>query len=411
MMMNKNQKITINLPQLYPAQLAVAKACLQKKNKYIVVNGSRQVGKSAWLSTMAIYFALEKANRSIMVVSPTDSMVRKLQKDIINILGPSIKITVKSHKAQSGDAEIIFNNKTVILFRSAASEDSLRGYSLTHLLLDECAFIKEETWTTILAPTLTVRGEKVLFCSTPRGANFFKKLYNYGLAKEPGYVSFKLNWRSNPYADIEFIKEQERILPPEIYAQEYEGVFTDSASVFKNIKELAILPQSKQKQPCVIGIDIAFKKDYTVAVALSQEGKMLDYIRFNKLETNDLVNKLYEFYLKWEPSKTIIEENNQGLPIYHLLREKGIYNFESFNTNSKSKGDLINPLMAAFSKKEILLLNDPVVIGEFEAFTYTITKNGNVTFSAAYGNDDIVMAFAFAYYAKSKSTYVPLAWA
>lgn len=398
----------INLPELYPAQLAVAKACISNKYKYIIVNGSRQTGKSSLLSIMSLYWALGEAKQTLMVVSPTDAMVRKLQKDILNIIGDNKKILVTKHKAQSGDAETVFINGSVILFRSAASEDSLRGYSLTHLLLDECAFIKETTWTTILAPTLIVRGKKVLFCSTPKGANFFKKLYHRGLAKESGYKSFFLNWKNNPYADTAFIQEQERILPSEIYRQEYEGEFIDSAGVFKYVSELAVLNRSTTKQECVIGVDIAFKKDYTVAVALSSQGHMLDYLRLNNTETTELVNQLYAFYLKWEPRKTIIEENNQGLPIYHLLRQKGIYNFDTFNTNSKTKSELINPLMVAFSNKEIKLLNDPIVIEEFNAFTYSLSKQGNVQFAAAYGHDDIVMATAFAWYAKGASTYKPL---
>lgn len=405
----KQKKINITLPELYPAQRAIAKACIHSNDKYIIVNGSRQVGKSVLLSVISIAWALSNANENIMVVSPTDSMVKKLYKDAIQILGPAIKAIVKTHKAQAGDSEITFTNGSTILFRSAASEDSLRGYSLTHLLIDEAAYIKEETWTTILAPTLTVHGKKVLMCSTPRGANFFKNLYTRGLNKESGYQSFKLNWRDNPFANHEFIAEQQLILPTDIYNQEYEGEFTDSSGVFKFVRELALnTPKQPYLTECTIGIDIAFKKDYTVAVCLDKNNQMLDYIRFNQVETNEMVEKLYAFYQKWQPKKTIIEENNQGLPIYHLLRAKGIYNFETFNTNSKTKSELINPLMTAFSKKQIGLLNDSIIIGEFEAFTYSLTKNGNVTFAAAFGNDDTVMATAFAYFANTSSTYTPL---
>ncbi len=398
----QKSKLKINFPPAYPAQLEVLKSCLQSDDKYIIVNGSRQVGKTFLLSMISIYWALAEKRQTIMIVSPTDSMVRKIYKDCITLLEPVLHIIVKNKKAQSGDSEIVFENGSIILFRSAASENSLRGYSLTHLALDECAFIKEETWNTILAPTLTVRGKKVLFCSTPKGSNFFQKLFNRGLSNEPGYRSFKINWRDNPYANIEFIQEQEKILPHEIYLQEYEGQFTDSSSVFKNIREL-LAPKATQQVECVIGIDIAFKKDYTVAVALATDGRMLDYIRFNQVETQEMVEKLHAFILKWKPKKTVIEENNQGISIYHLLRAKGLYNFEAFNTNSKSKGEIINQLIAGFSLKEIKIINDPIVIGEFEAFTYSLTKSGNIQFSAAYGHDDIVMSTAIAWNAKKQN--------
>lgn len=396
-----SQTIKVNFPELYKAQQEVIKSCLNSEDKYIILNGSRQVGKTLILSVAAVYWALKSPGQTIMIVSPTDSQVRKIQKQIIDLLHPILKLAVKSYKFQSGDAEIIFNKKSVILFRSAASEDSLRGNSVTHLLLDECAFIKEETWNKILAPTLTVRGKKVLFCSTPRGANFFKKLYMRGKSGEDKYRAFKITWQENPFANIEFIREQQAVLPKEIYEQEYEGEFIDSSGVFKYVKELSNLSKSNfNSQPCVIGIDIAFKKDFTVAVCLSTDGKMLDYIRFNNVDVSDMVEKLYQFIQKWQPVKTIMEENNQGLPVYQLLRSKGVYNFDAFNTNSKSKAEIINDLMAGFSKKEINLLNEDLIIGEFEAFTYSISKSGNVQFAAAYGHDDIVMATAFAWYAK-----------
>ena len=86
-----------------------------------------------------------------------------------------------------------------------------------------------------------------------------------------------------------------------------------------------------------------------------------------------------------------------------MLKAKGLYNFDSFNTNGKTKGEIINELIAAFGTKTIKLLKDPLVIGEFDAFTYSLTKNGNIQFSAAFGHDDIVMATAFAWQAKKQS--------
>ena len=306
-MTTKNQKIKINFPQLYPAQQKVIKACLNKSDKYIVLNGSRQVGKTFILAITSVYWALQNKNQNLMVVSPTDSMVRKVYKDVINLLNNAISHIVKSKKTQAGDSQITFINGSTILFRSAASEDSLRGYSLTHLLLDEAAFVKEETWNTILAPTLTVRGKKVLFCSTPKGQNFFQKLYYKGLSNEDGYKSFQINWRDNPFADTEFIKGQKENLPDEIYNQEYEGKFIDSASVFKHVKELSILAKRNPPAECVIGIDIAFKRDYTVAVCYDINGNMLDYIRYNNIETQESVELLYQFIQKWKPMKTIFE--------------------------------------------------------------------------------------------------------
>lgn len=405
------KKVKIKFPEFYPAQLEIVKECIKGSARYYIVNGSRQVGKTVLLSNIALYWALDMPSQTIMIVSPKDSQVKKIYQEIRQTIDSIFKISVKSAKGSGGQAEIVFINKSRILFRSAKSEDTLRGNSLTHILIDEAAFIKEEVWTKILSHTLAVRGKKVLFCSTPRGDNFFKKLYMKGFGSDKNYKSFNLNYKDNPYANLEFIQEQKESLIKEIFDQEYEGVFTDSFSVFKYIRELAIYkPQQPKGQPCVVGIDIGFKKDYTVALCLSTTGQMLDYIRFNQVDTQEVVKRLYEFIQKWKPKRTIIEENNQGLPIYDLLKVKGISNFQPFNTNGKTKGEIINQLIAAFNSKEIKLLDDQLLISEFEAFTYSLTKSGNIQFEAAYGNDDIPMATALAWKAMVDSRLSQVVW-
>lgn len=391
--------LNLNFPKLYDAQLQVAKACLKSDKKYIIVNGSRQVGKTFLLSIIAIYWALELQSQHIMIVSPTDSQVKKIYQQMVEMLEPVHKF-IKNKKMSAGDSEIRFTNKSVILFRSAASEDTLRGYSNTHILLDECAFIKEETWQTILAPTLSVRGKKVLFCSTPKGKNFFSQLYSKGITGEPGYKSFKITYHQNPYANLEFINSQMQTLPNDIFAQEYLGEFTDQTGVFKDVdsqSKLIKLQNPIAGQTYLVGVDIAFKKDYTVAVCFNKSGQMVDYIRFNQTTTSEMQDKLINFFKKWKPSKIVIEENNQGLPVIDGLKQKGITNIINFQTNQKTKNELINQFFSAFNNKEISLLNEEIIKEEFKAFSYHLTPSGNIQFKASYGHDDIVMASAFAF--------------
>lgn len=394
-----NKELNILFPEPYEAQRPVVKSCLNNEDYFIVLNASRQSGKTFLATIVACYWALSQPNQHIMLVSPTDSQVRKIYKQIMKMLAPALRAVVKTYKIQAGDSEIQFINGSVLLFRSAASENSLRGYSNTHMVLDECAFIKQDTWQEILAPTLAVRGKKVLFCSTPKGKSFFYELFQRGLNKERKYKSYKITYHNNPFANQDFIEEQKRILPDIIFKQEYLGEFVDSTSVFKNVDELANLVKQQPKgQKCSIGIDVAFSIDYTVAIVLDDKANMLDYLRINKLETPELIRQLSEFIKKWNPVKTIIETNNQGKIVMDLLKQSGVHRIEGFTTTALSKNEIINDLMAAFAKKEIKILNDDIIKGEIEAFTYTISDTGKVTFAARNGfHDDIVMSLAFSY--------------
>ena len=117
---------TIQLPKPYPAQLEVIKTCFDKETVFIIVNGSRQTGKTLLSTLTALKWALDTSNQCVMVVSPTDSQVKKIYKQMIQMIEPILSI-VKTYKIQSGDCEIVFNNGSSILFRSALSENTLRG--------------------------------------------------------------------------------------------------------------------------------------------------------------------------------------------------------------------------------------------------------------------------------------------
>ena len=399
--------MNITLPSPYSAQLPVLRACFDKESTYITLNGSRQVGKTVICTIAALKWSLETPGQCVMVVSPTDSQVKKVYKQIMLMLEPMM-FFVKSCKIQSGDSEVIFRNGSTILFRSALSDNTLRGYSNTHLILDECAFIKEETWNTVLAPTLTVRGKKVLFCSTPKGNNFFARLYDRGMQQnDKSYKSFKLTYHNNPYANIKFILEQQVILPDEVFRQEYLGEFIDAAGCFRNIQHICILKKVlyQSSEQYYIGVDIAFKGDYTVAVCLNSKNEMVDYIRFNNTEIVQLTTKLKEFFNKWKAKKILIESNNQGLPVIQTLRSQGVQNLNEFATTGTSKPLMINQLIAAVGKSEIKLLNEELIKSEFNAFTATISKTGHIKYAAAYGHDDIVMSTAIALECASKAKF------
>ncbi len=398
--------MNINLPKPYPAQLNVLKPCFDNITEFICLNGSRQVGKTFICTLVALKWALESSNQHIMIVSPTDSQVKKIYKQIIVMLTPLLPF-VKNFKGSSGDIEIIFKNGSAILFRSAAAEDTLRGYSNTHLILDECAFIKEETWNTILAPTLLMRGKKTLFSSTPRGNNFFARLYNKGLSDGLRYKSFKLTFMDNPFAKLAFIEEQRLTLPNEIFQQEYLGEFIDAAGCFRNVNEIATLLKANyiSTNQYYIGVDIAFKNDYTVAVCFNNKMEMVDYIRFNNTDITYMLTNLKTFFNKWKPKKINIESNNQGLPVIQTLRNQGVHNITEFNTTAQSKPLIINQLIAAAGKNEIKLLNDNILKSEFNAFTATLTKSGTIKYAASFGHDDIVMACAIAFECAVKNKF------
>ena len=113
--------------------------------KFIIVNGSRQSGKSKLISIEVIKRALNQANKRIMVVSPKASQSKKLAKDIINPIKNSAPQLIKSATESMGNINCTFINGSTVDFKSAESKDSLRGNTVDYLFIDEAAFINEDT--------------------------------------------------------------------------------------------------------------------------------------------------------------------------------------------------------------------------------------------------------------------------
>ena len=392
------EKATVNFFKPYPAQQPVVRACIDKETKYIIYNASRQSGKTLLLHNVAVYYALQNKDNFIMIVSPTDGQVKKIYKQILESI---IHLPfVDKFKSQSGDAEINFLNGSTMIFRSAQSFNSLRGYSLTHLLCDEFAFFDEEVYNTVLAPTLAVRGKKALFCSTPKGTNLFYRMYNLGLTEEK-YKSFKTTYKDNPYADKDFIEEQKKILSDAQFKQEYLGEFIDSAALFQNIENYSVLNQIEspvQGDSYFAGIDIGFKNDSTVISIFNHKSELVHIKILNQVSFQEQVRIIKETTQKFDVVLTYVESNNQGVAIIDGLIAAGMWKLQSFETTATSKPKIINQFLADFNQGLIKFVNNEQLKQQFKAFGYKMGNNGHVTFGGTGGiHDDIVMATIIGY--------------
>lgn len=353
---------------------------------------------------MAIYWAVNDPGSIVYWVSPTDSQSGKVYKDIINAIYESGSI--RSKKMPKGDTEIVFNNGSKILFRSAASEDNLRGQSVNYMILDEAAFIKRTTIETILQPMLAVKGKKCLFISTPKGKNYLFDYYKNGMDdSNPKWKSFRFSTYDSPYANKELVDMFKKSLPEKLFQQEIEAEFVDSSSIFSNIDDVMVL--DSLEGPITggkywAGIDIALVNDSSVLSVIDELGNLVTYYRWNNLESPELIQEILRVNKIWNFQKILIENNNQGLGIFQELK-RYTSNIIDFNTNTKSKPEMINALIHTFNMKGFKIVKDDYLRIELEAFIFKQNDNGHVKFMADNGfHDDCVLSLAIARHCWSK---------
>ena len=183
-----------------------------------------------------LYWLLSTNNQKGGWVSPIYSQGKKVFEELLNA---SNKLVLSSNKA---DLTIKFVNGSTLQFLSAERYDSIRGFSFNYVVIDEAAFIREEGINEAILPTLSAIGKKCLVISTPKSKNWFYTYYLRGVNEQSDYISFKGVSIDNPYVSPEFILEQEKSLPKDIYRQEYLAEFSEATNdVFRGLDNVCNL--------------------------------------------------------------------------------------------------------------------------------------------------------------------------
>jgi phage terminase large subunit-like protein len=207
------------------------KQVFNDNHRFKVVAAGRRCGKSRLSAVCLLIEALKCPEGSaVMYIAPTLGQARTILWDLLHELGrPVIK---SSH---INNLEILLVNGRKILVRGADNPDSLRGVSLTYVVLDECAFIKEDVWQKIIRASLSDKKGRALFISTPSGRNWFYDVFKLGQEEtDDEWRSWHFTTKDNETIDPKEIEAAERTLSSFAFKQEYLSSFDNAGQeVFK----------------------------------------------------------------------------------------------------------------------------------------------------------------------------------
>lgn len=300
------------------------------------------------------------------------------------------------------DRLVAFPGGGEVAVRSADNPDSLRGEGLDYLVMDECAFVHEDAWTQALRPALSDKKGKALFIGTPKGRNWFWRLYVQGQAGDNDTVSWQRPTIENPHIDPDEIEAARQQLPERIFSQEYLAMFLeDAGGVFRGVMECATskpLDKPEAGRQYIGGVDTAALTDFTVLSVMDVQSRRQVYIdRFNRVDYPVLWDRLEAGYKRFGLQNLIVEANSIGEPTINELRRRGL-SVQPFTTTQATKDAIIRDLQSAFEQRTIEILPDPVQVGELQAFEMERTASGLFRYSAPSGlHDDCVMALAINY--------------
>lgn len=397
--------LTFQSVPLHKGQYEMVDQIYSETNEFITywtVNTPRQFGKTTLISQMIVCDAFRCPGAELMYVSPTYALAKKMYKLILNGL-EDLKV-IKSQDAS--DYIIELQNGSVIMFKSVAQPENLRGNSVSHMYCDEAALYKEDVFTAILKPMLTVRGKKCYLFSTPRGkTNWFYKYYKWGSDPHMSrYGCLRGVYTDNAFANLEEIEDARKSLPTDLFNQEYLGEFIDdSGSVFRNITKCETInswarPQDVTER-CYAALDVAATGDWMVLTVMGESGRVLAVYRDTRKPLPLMIKNVGDMLQKYRPVVTLMETNGIGKGLYDQVR-KFHASVREFTTTNETKQDMISDLIMSFEDEEIQIPSPklmPELHDELCDFGFTWTpKTRKIAYHALTGHDDTVMSLALA---------------
>ncbi len=391
--MQTHQQVTLILPKPHSGQLAM----LREARRYNVAACGRRFGKSTLAIELLSRPALEA--QPVAYFSPT----YKLLIEVWRLLETTLQPIISRSNATERRIELITGG--VIECWSMDNPDAGRSRRYARAVIDEAGLVADlgERWQAAIRPTLAdLRGDAWLM-GTPKGRNFFWECYNRGMDDaQSDWMCWQKPTGANPHIHPDEIEAMRQELTERRFAQEILAQFLDDAGgVFRGVLACATLERTPDHDPShtyVIGCDWGKSNDYTVFSVVDVTARTLVAMdRSNRVDYTVQRGRLQGLCDVWKPASVIAESNSMGQPIIEALARSGLP-VRPFTTTNASKSVIIEALALAFERKDITILNHPVLTAELQAYEAQKLPSGLTRYSAPEGmHDDCVMALAMAW--------------
>jgi len=222
---------------------------LRSDSKRVLMNVSRQAGKSTAAAVLALHRALYHPKSLVLCLAPALRQSQELFAKIAGFYG-TLGEPMRAYAERWLSLELTNGSRIVTL---PGSERTVRGFSgVALLLLDEASRVDDDLYYA-LRPMLAVSGGSLILLSTPYGRRgaFFEEWTN-----GTGWDKYEVPATECPRISPEFLEEERRTQHPFYFRQEYmasfeeaEGAFfsgemVDQALTLKDLGEAPLFPEA-----------------------------------------------------------------------------------------------------------------------------------------------------------------------
>ena len=366
---------------------------LRSTTRFNVMAAGRRFGKTEIAKIRSIYKAVQG---KVWWIAPTYETGQHVWRDFERTFQrvPGVYINRSERLIQ-------FDKRRFLQVKTADSV--LRGAGLDHVAIDEAAFCRPDLWQYVIRPMLLDNPNSTAdFLSSTNGRNWFWQVYQQGEDPEQtDWQSWHYTSYDNPRIDPADIDDIKRNTPERVFEQEYLAAFLDDGgAVFRNLKACIYGEATKRTHnPVVAGVDWGRSNDYSVITIIDTVTmQVVEIDRFTGIEWDLQRARMASLIQRYRVSAIFAEENSFGSPNIRELERQG-YPIRRFTTTNASKSEIINSLALAFEQQSISIPDDPVLLGELQAYTLERLPSGNFRYNAPPGmHDDTVISLALAWH-------------
>jgi predicted phage terminase large subunit-like protein len=327
--------IAISAPQLRPDQARIAMHPAKRK----AVCMGRRYGKTV-LGLVLVLAALMAGMRVAWLV-PTYRNSNPLWRAVESALAPLRKAGKAKLNRSERFAEL-WNGGFLGIY-TADNPDAMRGEWFHLVVADEAARIPEAVIEEVVEPTLADVDGDFVAISTPKGKNWFYRLWRRGQEDGVYTAGFRASTSANPSPLIRKAYERARMIFGEdsnTFRQEWDAEFVDSGAVVwlrEWCEQRYRLDDAAMERSVIartLSYDTASKDKIHNAYSACVVGELLSDYRMrlrhvwrDRLLMPDLVSRIEQDAVRWDYdgklAEVVIEDRASGIGAYQTLNSSG----------------------------------------------------------------------------------------
>lgn len=386
------------------------KKVLKSKSDNLVIACGRGWGKSFTAAYIGLRELLQD-NKQILILAPTYDLTKIVAEQIIMWINVAFPSLVKGI-TRNPSFHIETPWGSTLRCKTADNPVGILGRRYDLVIVDEAAKMQRRIFEMYIHPATQIKGGRTVYISTPMGLNWFHDLWVR--AKETD-GSFHFESKDSPYFTKKDWERTQKILPEQIFDQEYRARFiTDATSVFRGVDGIIseyCLQDVVDGHRYILGVDLGRHQDFSVLTMMDKfNNTVAAWDRFKKIDYGFQKTRIVALAQRYNNAKVIIDASAVGDAISTFIEGEGIivepYKFHAGKSNSKNS--LIEKLAIFIEQKKITIPPNPVLIDELKSFACEVTKQGNTRYNAPRGQyDDSVISLALAVWGLKDRTRKP----